>query len=111
MSASDEGLGGRPVLVLMGSTATGKSAVGIEIAKQVDGEILSADSRAFFRGFEIVAAVPTEAERAGIPHHLIGNVSIDASFDAMAFRRDVEELIPEIRARGHVPVLVGGGTL
>ena len=111
MSASGEGFVGEPVLVLMGSTATGKSAVGIEVARRIGGEIVSADSRAFFRGLEIVAAVPTEAESAGIPHHLIGNISTEASYDAMAFRRDVEDLIPEIRRRGRVPILVGGGTL
>ena len=100
-----------PVLVLLGPTAAGKTAVGVEIASRIDGEILSADSRAFFVGLDIVTAKPSEAERRGIPHHLIDCVAICESYDAMAFRRDVERLIPEVLARGHVPILVGGGTL
>lgn len=108
---SDEDFAPESVLVLMGSTATGKSTAGVAVAKRIDGEIISADSRAFFAGLEVVAAVPSETERAGIPHHLIGHVPIDRSYDAMAFRRDVERLIPDIRRRGRVPILVGGGTL
>jgi len=103
--------GGVPVLVLLGATATGKTAVGIEVARRVDGEIISADSRAFFAGLDVVTAKPTVAERAGIAHHLVDAVPIDASYDAMAFRRDIERLVPEIVGRGRVPLLVGGGTL
>ena len=103
--------GGIPVIVLLGATATGKTAVGIEVARRLDGEIISADSRAFFAGLDVVTAKPTVAERAGIPHHLIDAVPTDASYDAMAFRRDVERLVPEIVGRGRVPLLVGGGTL
>jgi tRNA dimethylallyltransferase len=105
------GSAGESILVLLGPTATGKSAVGIELARRLDGEIISADSRAFFRGLDIVAAVPTPEERRSIPHHLVGVVPLDASYDAMAFRRDVERLVPEIRGRGRVPLVVGGGTL
>lgn len=100
-----------PVLVLLGPTAVGKTAVSVEIASRIDGEILSTDSRAFYVGLDIVTDKPSEVERRGIPHHLIDCVAIRESYDAMAFRRDVERLIPEIRARGHVPILVGGGTL
>jgi len=100
-----------PVLVLLGATASGKTAVAVEVAKRLDGEVISADSRAFFQGLDIVTAKPTEAERQGIPHHLIDNVSFRESYDAMAFRRDVERLVPVIAARGAVPILAGGGTL
>jgi len=100
-----------PVLVLLGPTAVGKTAVGIEVASRLDGEILSADSRAFFAGLDIVTDKPSETERRGIPHHLIDIVSPCGAYDAMAFRRDVERLIPRIVARGRVPILVGGGTL
>jgi len=102
---------GDSVLVLIGPTATGKTAVAVEVASRIDGEIVSADSRAFFAGLEVVADVPSEAERAGIPHHLVETVPLDRSYDAMTFRRDVEALVPEIRARGRVPMIVGGGTL
>jgi len=102
---------GESVLVLLGPTATGKTAVALDVARRLNGEIISADSRAFFRGLEIVAAVPTAAERASVPHHLIGAVPLRETYDAMAFRRDVERLVPEIRARGRIPLIAGGGTL
>ena len=102
---------GASVLVLLGPTATGKTAIGVEVAKRLGGEIVSADSRAFFEGLDIVTAKPTVGERCGIHHHLIDRVPIDQAYDAMAFRRDVERLIPEILERGRVPMLVGGGTL
>jgi tRNA dimethylallyltransferase len=100
-----------PVLVVLGPTAVGKTAVGVEVATRTDGEILSADSRAFFVGLDVVTDKPSEAERRGIPHHLIDIVSLCDTYDAMAFRRDVARLVPEIRTRGRVPILVGGGTL
>lgn len=99
------------VLVLLGPTATGKTAVGIEVALRVGGEIISADSRALFAGLHIVTGKPTLEERRGIPHHLIDSVPIDRGYDAMAFRRDVNRLTSAIRGRGCVPLIVGGSTL
>jgi tRNA dimethylallyltransferase len=100
-----------PVLVLLGPTAVGKTAIGVEVARRIDGEIISADSRAFFVGLNVVTDKPSEPERHGIPHHLIDVVPLCDAYDAMAFRRDVARLIPEINARGHVAIVVGGGTL
>lgn len=105
------GTAGGPVLVLLGPTATGKTAVAVEVARRLGGEVISADSRAFFAGLDIVTAKPSGAELGGIPHHLIDRVPFNGSYDAMAFRRDVEALVPEILGRGRVPLLVGGGTL
>jgi tRNA dimethylallyltransferase len=99
------------VLVLLGPTATGKTAVAVELAKRLGGEVISADSRAFFVGLDIVTDKPSPAERRDVPHHLIDCVPIDGEVDAMAFRADVERLVPEIDARGRVPILAGGGTL
>jgi tRNA dimethylallyltransferase len=99
------------VLVLLGPTATGKTAIAVESALALRGEVISADSRAFFRGLDIVTDKPSMAERRGVPHHLIDCVAIDGNYDAMAFRADVARLVPEIARRGHVPVLAGGGTL
>ncbi|MCX6101114.1 MAG: tRNA (adenosine(37)-N6)-dimethylallyltransferase MiaA [Candidatus Bipolaricaulota bacterium] len=99
------------VLVLLGPTATGKTAVAVELALRLGGEILSADSRAFFAGLDIVTDKPSVAERRGVPHHLIDCVPIDGEVDAMAFRADVARLVPEIAGRGRVPILAGGGTL
>ena len=100
-----------PVLVILGPTASGKTAVAIELARRVNGEVISADSRAFFAGLDIVTDKPTASERAGIPHHLIDRVSITGAYDAMAFRSDVERLLPEIQGRHRRPIIAGGGTL
>lgn len=99
------------VLVLLGATATGKTAIAVELGRRLNGEVLSADSRAFFRGLDIVTAKPSAAERGGVPHHLIDCVPLDGAYDAMAFRADVARLVPEIAGRGAVPILAGGGTL
>lgn len=100
-----------PVLVIQGPTASGKTAVAIELALRVNGEVISADSRAFFVGLDIVTAKPMANEQSGIPHHLIDCVPIDGAYDAMAFRSDVERLLPEIRNRHRRPIIAGGGTL
>lgn len=100
-----------PVLVLLGPTATGKTAIAVEVALRIDGEIVSADSRAFFEGLDVVTAKPTVSECRGVPHHLIGAVPLDRSYDAMTFRQDVDRLIPEIASRGRTSILAGGGTL
>ncbi len=100
-----------PVLVILGPTGVGKSAVAVELALRLRGEIISADSRAFFRGLDIVTDKPAPEVRRRVPHHLIDVVEITGSYDAMAFRKDVARLIPEIRARGRVPIIAGGGTL
>ncbi len=99
------------VLVLLGPTATGKTAVAVELALRLGGEVVSADSRAFFSGLDIVTDKPSVAERRGVPHHLMDCVPIDGAYDAMAFRADVERLVPAIAARGCLPILAGGGTL
>ena len=100
-----------PVLVVLGPTASGKTAVAIELACRTNGEIISADSRAFFAGLDIVTDKPPLDERGGIPHHLIDCLPIDGAYDAMAFRSDVARLLPEIRNRHSQPVIAGGGTL
>ena len=100
-----------PVLVVLGPTAAGKTAVAVELAHRVNGEVISADSRAFFRDLNILTDKPGLEERSGIPHHLIDCVPIDGTYDAMAFRTDVVRLLPEIRSRGRMPIVAGGGTL
>ena len=101
----------RDVIVIAGATATGKSAVGIEVALRIGGEILSADSRAFFRGMDILTDKPSCTDRRRVPHHLLSICSFDAAYDAMRFRQDADQLIRDILHRSCVPVVVGGGTL
>ncbi len=98
-------------MVILGPTAVGKSAVAIEVATRLDGEVISADSRAFFRGLDIATDKPSCAARRGIPHHGIDIIDIDKSYDAMAFRKDADRLIRQIWKRQHFPLVVGGGTL
>ncbi|MEA3356481.1 MAG: tRNA (adenosine(37)-N6)-dimethylallyltransferase MiaA [Candidatus Bipolaricaulota bacterium] len=99
-----------PVVVL-GPTAVGKSVVGVEVALRSHGEIISADSRSFFRGLDIATDKPSLVARRGVPHHLIDRVDLAEGYDAMSFRKDAARLIPAIQGRAHLPIIVGGGTL
>ena len=96
------------VLALVGATSSGKTALSIEVARRVDAEIISMDSRSVFRGMDVGTAKPTPEERAGIPHHGIDLVEPDVRFSAGEFARYARPKIAEIRAPGPVPLLVGG---
>lgn len=98
-------------VVILGPTAVGKSRIAIALAESLPVEIISADSRAFFKDLDIVTDKPSLAKRNKIAHHLIDIVPLMGKYDAMAFRNDVERLIPQIQSKGHVPIIVGGGTL
>ncbi|GAB6157512.1 tRNA (adenosine(37)-N6)-dimethylallyltransferase MiaA [Desulfotomaculum varum] len=98
----------RPLVVIVGPTAAGKTDVAIELSKLVRGEVISADSMLVYRGMDIGTAKPTLAERQGIPHHLIDIVDPDQEFSVAMFQRAAEELIREITDRGNLPLLVGG---
>lgn len=97
-----------PLLVITGPTATGKSAVAVEVALRVGGEIISADSMLVYRGMDIGTAKPTPAERKGVPHHLIDIVEPGEDFSVATFQAMARDLIAEINARGSLPILVGG---
>lgn len=98
-------------LMLMGPTATGKTAAVIELAKQLPVEIISVDSAMVYRGLDIGTAKPPLAERAGVIHHLIDIREPAEIYSAGEFRRDALGLIDEIGNRGRLPVLVGGTML
>ncbi len=103
---------GRPwVVAVMGPTASGKTALGVALAQALDGEIISVDSSLVYRGMDIGTAKPTEAERGGIPHHLIDILDPREPFSTGQFRSRALDLIDEITARGRVPLLVGGTML
>ncbi len=98
-------------LCLAGPTASGKTAVAMAIAAQVPAEIISVDSALVYRGMDIGTAKPTPAERAAVPHHLIDIRDPREAYSAAEFVRDATRLIGEIRARGRLPLLVGGTML
>ena len=99
----------RPRLItIVGPTAAGKTAAGIAVAKAVDGEVVNADSRLFYRGLDIGTAKPDEAERAGVRHHLIDFLEPTESFSLAEYLDRAGQAVCDIRGRGAVAVLVGG---
>jgi tRNA dimethylallyltransferase len=92
----------------MGPTASGKTALGVELALHVGGEIINCDSVQIYKGIEIATAKPTEEEKRGVPHHLISYVDPNINYTAVDWARDATEKIAEIERRGRVPLLVGG---
>ncbi|MBK8480049.1 MAG: tRNA (adenosine(37)-N6)-dimethylallyltransferase MiaA [Proteobacteria bacterium] len=110
-SAAASGRGADPLLVIVGPTAVGKSTLAVALASALDGEVVSADSMQVYRGFDIGTAKPTAAERAGVPHHLIDVVAPDQGFSAADFVAQAEVAVAAIRARGRLPIVVGGSGL
>jgi tRNA dimethylallyltransferase len=100
---------GRPLLVaILGPTATGKSTLGIALAQRFGGEIVSCDSTAVYRGFDIgTDKVPAE-ERAGVPHHLVDVADPTEEYSAARYAREASIAIRDISRRGRLPILVGG---
>lgn len=98
----------RPLIAILGPTATGKSALGIAIATRFNGEIINCDSTAVYRGFDIGTDKVPMHERRGIPHHLIDIVDPTDEYTAAQYARDAAAAIDDIHARGKLPILVGG---
>lgn len=98
----------KPLIVIVGPTASGKTALAIDLAKQFDGEIVCADSRTVYKGMDIGTAKPTKEERTAIPHYLLDIVRPDEPFSAADFQQLAKEAIKNIRGRGKIPFLVGG---
>ena len=97
-----------PLILLVGPTAVGKTEIAIQLAERLNGEIVSADSRLFYRGMDIGTAKPTPAERARVPHHLIDVANPDETWSLTQFQQAAREAIADIHARGKLPFLVGG---
>lgn len=95
----------------MGPTASGKTALALEIAKHYPCEIISVDSALVYRGMDVGTAKPSSAELAQVPHHLIDILDPAQTYSAADFRRDALRLIGEIQSRGRMPLLVGGTML
>ncbi len=97
-----------PLIAVVGPTASGKTALGVHLAKQYGGEVVSADSMQIYTGLDIATAKPTPEEMQGIPHHLIGCVPMERSFSVADYLELAKTTIAEINARGNLPILVGG---
>jgi tRNA dimethylallyltransferase len=97
-----------PLVVIVGPTASGKTGVAIELAEKYSGEIICADSRTIYKGMDIGTAKPNAEEQTRVPHWGLNLVEPGERFTVADFKRYAKEKIEEIRARGHVPFLVGG---
>ena len=96
------------IIVLVGPTAVGKSALGIELAQRFEGEIISGDSQQVYKELSIGTAKVNELEQAQAPHHLIDVRSVDQGYSAFEFVQEAQQKIKEIAERQHLPILVGG---
>ncbi len=97
-----------PVLAVTGPTATGKTALGVALARQYGGEIVSCDSMQIYRGLPVGTAQPTPEELAAAPHHLVGFLDVREPFSVSDYVELAAETIRSIHARGKLPILVGG---
>ena len=100
-----------PIVMLLGPTASGKSAIAQALAHRLPIEIISVDSAQVYRGMDIGTAKPSPQERAAVPHHLIDLIDPRDTYSAARFAADARQLIHEIRARQRIPLLVGGTML
>lgn len=96
------------LLVIAGPTAVGKSKVAFQVARELDGEIISADSVQVYRGLNIGSAKPSAAERAMVPHHMLDIADAAENYTVADFQRDARDAVAHVQQRGKLPILVGG---
>lgn len=96
------------IIAITGPSASGKTALSVALAKELDGEIISVDSRQIYKGLDIGSAKPTPEERQGIPHHLMDIIEVTEPFTAADFCDRAQEVIANIFSRGKTPILAGG---
>ena len=96
------------VLFIVGPTAAGKTELAVRLSAELNGEVVSADSRQVYRLMDIGTAKPTVEQRALVPHHLIDLVNPDQQYSLSLFLRQARETIEEIRLRGRLPIVAGG---
>lgn len=100
-----------PLVVIVGPTASGKSALAVAVAKRIEGEVLNFDSVQVYRGFDVGSGKLSVAERQGVPHHLVDIVEPGGVFSAGDYRREGQRMLESVRARRRLPVLSGGSGL
>lgn len=98
----------QPLIILTGPTAAGKTALSIQLAKRIGGEIVSADSMQVYRHMDIGSAKVTKEEMDGVPHHLIDVLEPSEDFNVVVFQEKAREALKKIYRAGHIPVIVGG---
>ena len=103
-----DSLSGKPLIVIAGPTAVGKTAASVRLAEWIGGEIVSADSMQVYRGMDIGSAKASLAERRGIPHHLLDIVDPSENFSVARYQKYAYEALQDIQSRGKIPILVGG---
>jgi len=96
------------VLIVVGVTTSGKTGLAIRLARQYDGEVISADSRQVYRGLDVGTAKVSKAERQSVAHHLLDVANVSEVYTAESFRRDARVAIADITNRGKLPILAGG---
>ena len=101
----------KPIVVILGTTASGKTSLGVELAKKFQGEVISADSRQLYKYFSIGTNKVTPEEMKGIPHHLVDCMEPGTPFTAYDFQQHAQKKIEEIRSRNNLPFFVGGTML
>jgi tRNA dimethylallyltransferase len=98
-----------PMVVVIGSTGTGKSDLAVDLAVRFNGEIINADAMQMYKGLPIITNKISVAEQRGIPHHVLGNISLDEQpWSVQVFKQEASRIIADIRARGKLPIVVGG---
>ncbi len=97
-----------PLIVVAGPTASGKTALAVELAKRFDGEVVSADSMQIYKGMDIASAMPTEDEKQGVPHHMLSFLDRSERYSVAAYCMDAKKCITDIALRGKLPVVAGG---
>ncbi len=98
----------KPLIAIVGETGSGKSGLAMSVAKQHNGEIIAADSRTVYKGFDIGTAKPTKQDQQQVPHHLLDVVEPNQKFSAGQFQRLANQAIDDIHSRNKLPILVGG---
>jgi tRNA dimethylallyltransferase len=98
----------KPLVLVLGPTGSGKSALAMDVAERFDGEIVNCDSLQFYRGFDIGTAKPTATERRDVPHHLFDILEPNQIFTAGDYSRVARPVLHQISARNHLPIVVGG---
>jgi tRNA dimethylallyltransferase len=100
-----------PVIAVVGPTAAGKSELSLRLARELDGEVINADSMQLYRGMDIGTGKLTAAERGGVPHHLLDIWDVTETASVSEYQRLARVVIAEVQSRGRVPILVGGSGL